>query len=85
MNIDKTVVFTVDDKSIIVADLDAALRKQFEILDAYRQELANIAIKYEMANTAVQVKMMQLQEIIRQKLNPPKAPDEVTEAPASNE
>lgn len=83
MNIDKTVVFTVDDKSIIIADLNAALRKQFEILDAYRQELANTAIKYEMANTAVQVKTMQMQEIVRQSLNPPK-PVEI-EATATNE
>lgn len=83
MNIDKTVVFTVDDKSIVVADLNAALRKQFEILDAYRQELADIAIKYEMANTAVQVKSLQMQEIVRQTLNPPKQPE--AEVPAANE
>ena len=83
MNIDKTIVFTVDDKSIVVADLSAALRKQFEILDAYRQELADIAIKYEMANTAVQVKTLQMQEIVRQTLNPPKPA--ATEATAANE
>ncbi len=84
MNIDKTIVFAVDDKSIVVADLNAALRKQFEIFDAYRQELADIAIKYEMANTATRVKMLEMQEILQQALNPPKPAPVEAEAPVAN-
>lgn len=96
MNIDKTIIFNVDDKNVIVADLQTPVRKQFEILDAYRQELADIAIKYEMAQTAVNVKVLQMQEIVRQITAPPKqepvAPAPVQEAlpvvpevPAANE
>lgn len=83
MQIDKTVVFTVDDKRIIIADLQDSLRKQFEIFDAYRQELADLAIKYEMASTAVKVKELQLQEIVRQVMAPAKPPE--AEVPVANE
>lgn len=83
MNIEKTTIFTVDDKTIVVADLNTGLRKQFELYDAFRQELADRAVQFEMANTAVTVKQMQLQEIIRQTLNPPK-PAEEAKAEAAN-
>lgn len=71
MNIDKTTIFNVDDKNVIVADLPAPVRRQFDILDSFKQELADIAIKYEMASMAVNVKTLQLQEVVRQILNPP--------------
>lgn len=82
MNIDKTVIFTVDDKNVAVADLPAALRKQFEVLDAFRQELADITIRYEMVNMAINVKTMQLQEVVRQ-LTAPAKPE--AEAKGSDE
>ena len=73
MNIDKTVIFTVDGTNIKVSDLNGDLRRQFELYDAYRQEFLNVQIKHEMANTAVQVKHLQLQEIIRKSMLTPSA------------
>ena len=83
MNIDKTVTFAVDDKTVAVADLPAGLRKQFEVLDAFRQELADITVRYEMVNLAINVKTMQLQEIIRQLTAPKAEPKTETEQPAA--
>lgn len=83
MIIEKTTTFKVDNTDVKVADLPAPLRKQFELFDAFRQELAHAAVKFEMANTAVTLKQIQLQDIIRQTMNPPKA-DESTKAQADN-
>lgn len=66
MNIEKTLTFIVDEKPYAVAELPMAIRKQFEVLDAYRQRQTDLSIDLSMANTAVTVKVMELQELIRQ-------------------
>ena len=69
MNIDKTVTFKVDDKTVQIADLAAPIRKQFEVFDAYRQTMLDAALAYEMANAAVTYKTLELQKLIRDMLS----------------
>lgn len=59
-------MFTVDGVPVFVAGLPAEIGKQFEIFDAFREELSAIAIKFEMATMATNWKKLQLEETIRQ-------------------
>lgn len=84
MNIDKTFYFTVDGKAVNVSDLPVAIRKQIEIYDAFREECAKDSIKFEMSSMALNVKTLQVQEIIRKWLNP-ETDKQTDSAPAVSE
>lgn len=84
ITIEKTVFFAVDGKQIPIAELPMPVRKHFELLDAFRQEAANAGVKLAMANTAVQVKTLELQEVVR-KIIAPAEPASEGEAPPANE
>ncbi len=66
MKLEKTQMLTVDGVPVFVAGLPAELRQQFEIFDAFREELSDIAVKFEMATMAANLKRLQLEEAIRQ-------------------
>lgn len=83
MNIEKTTILSVDGKNISVAELPMPVRKQVELFDAFREEQAKDAIKLEMSTMAVNVKQLQLQEIVRTMLNP--VPVERAATPAEPE
>lgn len=68
MELEKTTVFTVDDKTYVVADLPPGFRKRFTQLDYMRQLAAQDAVKAEMSSTAANVGTLQMQEMIRQML-----------------
>ena len=84
ITIEKTVFFAVDGKQVPVAELPMPVRKHFELLDAFRQEQADASVKLAMANTAVQVKTLELQEIVK-KIIAPVEPASNGEALSSNE
>lgn len=84
MDIEKTTNFRVDGKDVKVSDLPAPLRKQFDLFDAFRQELAHAAVKFEMANAAVNLKQMQLEQIIKQMMSTPTG-DQSPKAQAAND
>jgi hypothetical protein len=84
MNIEKTVSVVIDDKTVLVADLPMPIRKQYEVLDAFRQRNLEDAVKYEMSAMAVNIKTLQLSELVRQHVNPPK-PVPAEEVPPANE
>lgn len=75
MKTEQTTTFAVDDKQYAVAELPMPIRKQFEVLDAYRQRQTDLSIDLSMANTSVTVKIMELQELIRQLTAPVVVPD----------
>ena len=74
MQVEKTTVFNVDGKPILVSELPLQIQKQFQYLDAFRQEHSDLTIKLGMATLAVQVKTMELHETISKLIAPaPKA------------
>lgn len=89
ITVDKTMFFPIDGKQISVSELPMPVRKQFDLLDAFRQEQYDAGVKLQMANIAVQVKTLELHEIVRKIVSPaepvaPAAPASEGEATPDN-
>lgn len=84
MSIEKTVIFNVDNKTIMVADLPTPLRKQFELYDEFRERQHQDAINLELSTMATNVKQLQLQELVRKVLAAEDAASIPVEAPVGN-